>query len=121
MTKGTTTAAASESAFSTQAQHTPGPWDWDFKSDHVRVWAGNWRDKSIVAEVPHADVLGRTPEIEANAHLIVAAPDMLEALRKAERALSLRTTYGTKAKPTVAELNVMLDDFRAAIAKAEGR
>lgn len=54
-------------------------------------------------------------------HLFAAAPKMLKALKKHEHRLSVRATDGPRAKPTVAELNEMLHDFRAAIAEAEGR
>lgn len=70
------------------AQHTPGPWiaceyggygDYDGK---CRVVLGEGGD------IRTAVVLGfDTPENEANARLIAAAPDLLEALRYCRNSL----------------------------------
>ena len=61
-------------------QHTPGPWDTDTSTGWVGL-RGNYR---VIARVrrtsPHgAADLGE--EGNANARLIAAAPDLLEALR----------------------------------------
>ena len=69
--------------------HTPGPWDVDddtmeifsIKPGHSTGW---------IAKVLGNDDNGRplTPEeMESNARLIAAAPDMLDALRTADDAL----------------------------------
>ncbi len=50
-------------------KHTPGPW---FAR---QMFSGNW---DIAAENGNGATLARTPE-EADAHLIEAAPDLLEA------------------------------------------
>lgn len=56
------------------------------------------------------------PEIaEANARLIAAAPDLLEAVRDL---LSLYTTFD---RANLADLTGRFDAARAAVAKAEGR
>ena len=51
----------------TQATHTPGPWSIEAVKDYMRP-----HDTGIDSEIP---------ESIANAHLIAAAPEMLEALR----------------------------------------
>jgi hypothetical protein len=51
----------------TQAKHTPGPWSIEAVKDYMRP-----HDTGIDSEIP---------ESIANAHLIAAAPEMLEALR----------------------------------------
>ena len=53
-----------------EGEHTPGPWTWD--CDHVETEASG----HIVAHV-----YGQYPTYEANARLIAAAPEMLEALK----------------------------------------
>ncbi len=104
------------------AQHTPGPWE------HAE--AGSWRNgKRISTEYfvrrPEdnvsiaADIID--PETsepsEANAQLIAAAPELLEALKKLTAAFE-RTglkLYSLSGQPTATDLAI------AAIAKAEGR
>jgi hypothetical protein len=59
------------------ASHTPGPWVTDLAHGDLFVLAGNGR---FVAEC-HSEVASRKDIDRANARLIAAAPDMLEALR----------------------------------------
>lgn len=61
-----------------KSQHTPGPWE-----------AGQWNNTWETAKVRHvltgnilADVFGKSPVATANARLIAAAPELLEALRE---------------------------------------
>ena len=58
--------------------HTPGPWKYAHCPHERRyeVWPG---DGYILASVP--TIARREKESEANARLIAAAPEMLEALR----------------------------------------
>lgn len=114
--------------------HTPGPW----------VVVNDGTDDEPMMTVKAARIAGRPPrhcvaicatgdspqEMEnANARLIAAAPDILEALRKADDLLGFHEGSAKPefegARPTVringedhAELLAVL---RAAIAKAEGR
>ncbi len=93
-------------------QHTPGPWT-------IEQFAhpyGKTEDRTITSYTRTGNPLriGRAynvmgpNETDANARLIAAAPDMLEALRN--------FTEGRKIAYTAA-----LEIARAAIAKAEGR
>lgn len=80
-------------------QHTPGPWRFEESTKTVRTVLQNYwlvrLDSWDAGEVNH----------EANARLIAAAPDLLEALE-----LALVATDG-----------VWEDKARAAIAKARGQ
>lgn len=58
--------------------HTPGPWRFD--AEYGRVEADGRR----VCDMPSAGLSLYPEEYEANARLIAAAPEMLEALREAE-------------------------------------
>jgi hypothetical protein len=93
-----------------QAKHTPGPWLTDrnnvhtgqiatihhcLNNDWVEVWTDKWAETG----------LGEA-EQEANARLIAAAPELLEALQ----ALLAESVYESMATATA----------RAAIAKATG-
>lgn len=83
------------------SKHTPGPWT----ADGTRVYIGdNPKDVGSVA----------------NARLIAAAPDLLEALKGvvatncAQRALAYPDTFADLS------FAIAVDAARAAIAKAEG-
>ena len=56
-------------------KHTPGPWEWADGDGYslTRVWGP--KGKLI------ADVVGDDAEVEPNARLIVAAPELLETLK----------------------------------------
>jgi len=89
-------------------KHTPGPWHADQSTD------GGWAIVptegfliAVMAQVP--------PErIEPNARLIAAAPDLLDALR----ALVNITMH---PQATKADIRMIANEARAAIARAEGR
>lgn len=92
------------------AKHTPAPWN--------LVWWGNERypfPLSVLADNDGAWVArDGTVSSEANAHLIAAAPDLLEAC---EWLLSF-------VENTEGELGIVLgsaNSARAAIAKAKGK
>lgn len=90
-----------------ETNHTPGPWDAHLKADgdyQIRFGnRGNWLAEVFDDNEPFE---GRTA---ADASLIAAAPDLLEALRTMELAESL------------SEIEEALRVGRAAISKAEGR
>lgn len=101
-------------------KHTPGPWEFTVNAHpnaegyvFCSIWARGMNDSDCnvartfqPSAVSHAQVL-------ANAHLISAAPEMLEALKHAERVMDHAiATFGMPeehAKP-----------IRAAIARATG-
>jgi hypothetical protein len=94
--------------------HTPGPWD---------VYAGTMieREGMLLATVPESSQMcppdGRDMfwETRANARLIAAAPELLEALEDCVESLSrLRNADG-------AYRVTCLQQVRAAIAKAKGK
>jgi hypothetical protein len=100
-----------------QPKHTPGPW---LMTDGDFVYALHERNGRQVnrfsAAIDHYPSQGGTAEEgRANAHLIAAAPDLLEALK-----------YITSNCRVFCEDSMDIDDgavyeARAAIAKAEGR
>ena len=80
--------------------HTPGPWSVFSGTNEVRAdnckWGNNW---------PVADALGHDlDEIEANARLIAAAPELLEEIE----CVNVKLPYG------------ILEQVRSAISKAKG-
>lgn len=80
------------------ARHTPGPWE--YMSVTKSVWSGR-AICIMTGSRNHPD-----PEREANARLIAAAPDLLDALQGVLRVADRATAEFAAA--------------RAAIAKAEG-
>jgi hypothetical protein len=108
--KGGTSNAAS--------RHTPGPWTWERHNDEDRRYhSSDWR---LAPGILLPDTESGTPggdEIDrANARLIAAAPDLLEALRLAE----ILYREGILGVPD-GFWDKVHNARRAAIAKAEGR
>ena len=106
-----------------QTNHTPGPWSISFQTTGERqLWQcadiGN-RDKGahIVsvewAGPDYGGTLKTIGEAHANAHLIAAAPELLEALNNLEH--MVRGDYDNN--PYAQEV---IRNARAAIAKAKG-
>ena len=60
---------------------TPGPWTATYDSQlQAAIEIYNTEDRIMVAVLPDRGTVEAMPEIEANANLIAAAPDMYEAL-----------------------------------------
>jgi hypothetical protein len=84
--------------------HTPGPWLTDVD---VSGWSVGTEDKFIAfTNGEHSDEDISPNEEAANARLMAAAPDLLEALKRV-------CSHGYRSSPD-------WDNARAAIAKAEG-
>lgn len=112
------------------AGHTAGPWrvdvnggedwsvDYDGPSSQYMTICGGRRAPVAFAVEPNAF---RDGEIEANARLIAAAPELLEALKAAIGALEFSQDYhrdlGNEDQAFAAD---RLDAARSAIARAQG-
>lgn len=114
-------------------KHTPGPWTTEAVSDAVR----------IIARVPSRDGMSRRPrgvkiilarlappqlpeaETHANARLMAAAPDLLEACQKQHDALDLLLAMLAERDrnffPSESAAWPAILAGNAAIAKAEGK
>jgi len=100
----------------TKTGHTPGPWttgDLLTNQGQVAIMAGDDRVALVDAPEAHGVKPANRWKMEsetrsANAHLIAAAPDLLEEMRIAVAVLERGETPD-------------LNDMRAAIALAEGR
>lgn len=96
--------------------HTPGPWH---VIDHALPGI-NYEDRMIVDDCGNRIALVRGDGVaasirEANARIIAAAPDLLEAC---EAALCVHDVFSTATTPRL--LPEVADILRAAIAKAKG-
>ena len=92
------------------ATHTPGPWSALPGHSCIGFIDIISRLDGVVAQVTQSDNSPSETDI-ANAHLIAAAPELLEALKLADAMLS-----GANMNANVVERKI-----RAAIAKAEGK
>lgn len=89
------------------SKHTPGPWH----TQHVHPYTHIKSDKNPMIAVVRSVLTDSRQEFEANAHLIAAAPEMLEAL---EMMLGILTVAGIAADTEAVQ------HLRSVIAKAKG-
>lgn len=115
-----------QGALGMEMKFTPGPWRASAASAVVGSLVTAQHKWPNVAAVMQREVIG---ECEANAHLIAAAPELLEALRKAETFIAEETdTRETSCLPGPTEdeegylgqAHAALKACREAIAKATG-
>jgi DNA invertase Pin-like site-specific DNA recombinase len=115
--------------------HTPGPWAVDWSDDGPLIYTGDLLIASVSGSTEHIEVQGLDEQTtEANALLMTAAPDLLEALdlllehadwtesvSDLERELSLTVDHAEqeRIKRDIARAKVV-DQARVAIAKAKG-
>ena len=94
------------------SKHTPGPWQVSAGAvDNPRLIVENDLALPICA-MSLRGVHGDTRRMEANARLIAAAPELLEALEMAEDRIESERRSG--------EFDPLLRDIRAVISKATG-
>jgi len=96
------------------AKYTPGPWTW---AEDYRGLYGLEPNNPVLEYYAYEGLWfdGSTPNQEANARLIAAAPDLLEALRDM---VAVATADNWDRMSTGRQ--IVLESARAAIAKAEG-
>jgi hypothetical protein len=103
------------------ATHTPGPWHIYYDDcPIINAYDEKIGLKSDIAAICRDDVT--QDEVQANARLIAAAPELLEALREArEAARQLENMFAEGlSDDDCRELSRMHSKARAAIARAEG-
>ena len=107
----------------TQATHTPGPWrpyeNPSLEPDNAHA-IGVTMDRDVRNDVAACNLLGLDlDECKANARLIAAAPDLLEALRELMKcAVRDAEKYAPEDN---APIWAYISDASDAICKAEGR
>lgn len=117
------------------SKHTPGPWEWNYGDYSMATLQGpNGMEDSVLAVSP-CDACIKTAEkegkwkwgrcltpIEANANLIAAAPDLLEALHNLLTSINIaidrseNDTFGIHHNDAMDNMAAAA----AAIAKAKG-
>jgi len=103
-------------------QHTPGPWYFDANTfDELDVIVQNKYKTIIIADC--CGLLNLSPPLQeaiANARLIAAAPELLEALRKVVNMHCVKLPVpGGEVIYSYRDYTGVMDKARAAIAKAE--
>lgn len=110
-----------------ETKHTPGEWEVsretaiDYRPNCIVGADGGSLVAWCAGGGPKRAIMG--PEEDANARLISAAPDMLEALRECESIAKQAEIFATGRSPSLdpTERWIMIQDTaRAAIAKATG-
>jgi len=113
-------------------KHTPGPWKLEPYDSCLAgedfQWGGIWAGPVMLdginyGQPPHTPIKPETLErMEADARLIAAAPDLLEALQEATSALEWRWERVANRAAPVHETAIQeaYNQARAAIAKATG-
>jgi hypothetical protein len=94
---------------SADAKHTPGPW----MANRSTVFGPD----DANGHVTHVAVLAHGQTLDANARLIAAAPELLDALQDAMEALAMcqpRTDHGARWQ------SAAMQKARVTIAKAKG-
>lgn len=106
---------------SDKAKHTPGPWgvpDTGTALGYVGVSAGDqFRWKGMIAQCDAGNYVRSQQEGLANAYLIAAAPDLLEALT----VIAAQCGPYAEAGKTQLDYATIGNLARAAIAKAESK
>jgi hypothetical protein len=98
----------------TKPQHTPGPWSYGGHGYAGREVVGP-NGLTAICVMSKADSTAGHRDINANARLIAAAPELLEALRDLARVAIINSGKGQDMEGYAA-----FDRARAVIAKATG-
>jgi hypothetical protein len=97
--------------------HTPGPWEVD---EPHQVWAPSAGEYVAITQVEDRETIPRD-QVEANARLIAAAPELLEAIKELLEVADPDSSDGYEMEWQWREtLERAQDRARAAIAKATG-
>jgi hypothetical protein len=99
----------------TTDKHTPGPWSLEIHTANARNFFKVESEKRVIC-----DAFRQTPEDQANARLIAAAPDLLKEMQATEASLTaiLLSRVLDSTQSTFYELRRNRDALRAAIARA---
>lgn len=101
-------------------QHTPGPWTWPEGCTEIEALADPENSRTYYAPVAHMDLEWSGETMAANARLIAAAPELLEALKAI-----VGKAYEYANRPDITDdiacgFYDIIEDAQDAIAKAKG-
>jgi hypothetical protein len=105
-----------------ETKHTPGPWHYQFNGFAITIGDESTRHNYLEHDYTVAKIGGNSMQDEANARLIAAAPDLLEACEEALGQLKdffdATIPFDDDGSRPRNRIEVVL---RAAIAKARGK
>ena len=99
-----------------ETKHTTGPWVIDWNVSRLDIFGSD--ETTLVASLRRSPLSQAIDEAaRSNARLIAAAPEMYEAIAAIATAMNL----GYIPNEILSEGSPILEELRAAIAKAEGK
>jgi len=99
-----------------ETKHTTGPWVIDWNVSRLDIFGAD--ETTLVASLRRSSLSQAIDEAaRSNARLIAAAPEMYEAIAAIATAMNL----GYIPNEILSEGSPILEELRAAIAKAEGK
>lgn len=105
-----------------ETKFTPGPWVFDDNDGYNcgSIWArmapsGHGHAGPLIARA-----VGDSAEVEANAHLIAAAPEMYEALKEAVEYFEMAAEF-VRSKRDKKAMQYRAYECRVTLAKADGK
>lgn len=102
-----------------KTQHTPGPWMNTPMQD--TIWTADGMTKiATIADLPWNDGKSDWMTEQANARLIAAAPELLEALQACIEIVARVGTVAIEEGTIILRAQACLDQARAVIAKVQG-
>lgn len=104
-----------ERSFNMERKYTPGPWEARPETNST----GNYSIETIRGPVYIAQTIGGLDSEQANAHLLAAAPDLLEALEAAQ-SLICRLKLSLLAHPDCIE-GSEFDDYTSSAQEMEDK
>ena len=104
------------------SDYTPGPWEIEGHYHFGYKWISGPEHSQLAQVVWCMEYEDRSPSCEANAHLIAAAPELLEALEYYAEKVADLNRYGVMIETSFRELELDLGSkAEAAIEKARGQ
>ena len=104
-----------------KSQHTPGPWIVLEDEDGADQIKSLTRDQAPFVILPNQGICGKdVPQAVANASLIAAAPELLEAAKLLDQWLATEFPAAALGRKDEEKRIELLRGLRAAIEKAEG-
>jgi hypothetical protein len=100
-------------------KHTPGPWEYDSQPHHIRIESEN----TIICYIIGDSVSSRLNSqniIDANATLIAAAPEMLDALIAQYRYNQWKCTHCMEDEINCKKLKCVINNAKNIIQRATG-
>lgn len=100
-------------------KHTPGPWSIDWNVARLDIYGGD--ERTLIATLRRSALSeGVDAAARANALLIAAAPELLEALQKIDAMLVYSMDHARSSLERKRAMSECSGTARAAIAKATG-